>query len=316
MKAVSFVIGCVVAIILIATIVPYATDYEGTKTLDVLIIDGQSNAEYWTGAACDPEILNEEYTEQPAENILYYGTSVKPAYNQDWVDTYDKAWTAYHLHNAYDYDAEQWIIGGYEPILGNTIAQKSGNDVLVVNMAIGGHKISQLLPEGSGGEYSWGVLDHALAEAAGNYSCINMVGVVWIQGEADSETPVADYKASFVELMADFESYGANEFYLVHTRDSYGGNANTAQEQLSEEYSNVHQTTEISETFTVANGMLDPNGDIHYTQRGRDAIAFAIRDMITVTEKSNPMELASLLPVVLIVALIAFGAKFILSKDD
>lgn len=305
MKLVNGILmGAVVVILVGALLVPVIDSSEpGAKTLDVLIIDGQSNAEYGAAPVCDPDVLNAEYDVAPAHSIYYYGTTTAPANQWDWSHQYNYAWTAFHVRNAYDYDAGEWIIGGYEPILGNTISQKSGNDVLVVNMAIGARTIEQLLPDGEDGEYSWGVLDRALAEMDG-YK-IRMVGVVWIQGESDNATPVSDYKASFVELMDAFEEYGADQFYLVHTRDYYGGNANQAQDELAAEYSNVTMTTEITETFTVDNGMLDPNNPIHYSQSGRDAISFAIKDKIAIPTNGSAdyRVLLMAIPAIVIVAL-------------
>lgn len=272
----------VIVILLSALAIPVMQSAGGNeKTLDVLIIDGQSNAEYGDTSVCDPEVLNAEYTEKPNRNILYYGTNTAPANQWDWSTYYFKSWAAYHLHNAYDYATEKWIIGGYEPILGNTISKKTDNDVLVINMAIGARTIAQLLPDGADGDYSWGVLDHALNQAKRTYDSFNMVGVVWIQGESDKDTPVAEYEESFEELMDAFEKYDAEKFYIVHTRDSYGGNANVAQEYLANEYSNVEISTYITETFTQENGMLDSN-PIHYSQKGRDAISFAIMDKIDI----------------------------------
>lgn len=321
MKLIHFTIVAVVVVILVGGILyPVANNGEMEKnTLEVLIIDGQSNAEYGDSAVCDPDILNAEYTEVPTHNIYYYGTTTAPANQWDWSTTYSYAWTAFHIQNAYDYTSDEWKIGGYEPILGNTIAEESGNDVLVVNMAIGARTIAQLLPDGDDGEYSWGVLDRALSEISKNYNKIEMVGVVWIQGESDNETEVDTYKESFVELMDAFEDYGADEFYIVATRDSYGGNACTAQDELAEEYNNVTIATEITETFTVDNGMLDSGNPIHYSQYGRDAIANAIKDVIEVPEVEPwaYSSLATIIPVVVLVSLIPIGASLILrSKSD
>lgn len=283
MNKIQGIISIIVIVILLSTLATPVMQSAGgnEKTLDVLIIDGQSNAEYGDTSVCDPEVLNEEYTEKPSRNILYYGTSTAPANQWDWSMYYFKSWAAYHLHNAYDYATEKWIIGGYEPILGNTISKKTGNDVLVINMAIGARTIAQLLPDGADGDYSWGVLDHALNQAKRTYDSFNMVGVVWIQGESDKDTPVADYEESFEELMDAFDEYGLDDFYIVKTRDSYGGNSNIAQENIVATHDNVQIATDITETFTQENGMLDAN-PIHYSQKGRDAISFAIMDKIDI----------------------------------
>ena len=185
-------------------------------------------------------------------------------------------------------------------------------------MGIGARSIADLLPDGADGAYSWGVLDRALTEISPGYQHISMLGVVWIQGETDAAigTTVEQYKASFLKLMDSFEKYGANEFYLVHTRDYYGGNASIAQDQLAEEYSNVLMATEITETFTIENGMLDAN-PIHYSQKGRDAIAFAIKDKILIPTVTNPYEpLLMMIPLMFIIALVVLGGRIMLSARD
>lgn len=319
MKILHFALITVIVVTLVGSVL-YPTiegEMEG-NTLDVLIIDGQSNAEYGDTTVCDPAVLNEEYSEVPSHNIYYYGTSQQPANQWDWSHKWGYAWTAFHIHNAYDYNTHQWHIGGYEPILANTISEKSGHDVLVVNMGIGARSIADLLPDGADGAYSWGVLDRALKEISPGYQHISMVGVVWIQGETDAAigTTVEQYKASFLKLMDSFEKYGANEFYLVHTRDYYGGDASIAQDQLAEEYSNVLMATEITETFTIENGMLDAN-PIHYSQKGRDAIAFAIKDKIIIPTVTNPYEpLLMMIPFMCIIALVALGGSVMLSARD
>lgn len=317
---VRIIVIATISIILVGSVVyPIIEDFNtDSKTIDVLIIDGQSNAEYGDNYVCDPEVLNAEYQKAPAHNVYYYGTSAAPCNKWDWVTKYDESWAAFHIHNAYDLKTHKWKIGGYEPILGNTISEKSGNDVLVINMAIGARAIDDLLPGGSDGYYSWGVLDHALKQIKKNYDNINMAGVLWIQGESDKDTPVNDYKASFLQLMAAFDQYGANQFYLVHTRDYYGGNSNIAQNELAAQYSNVHMTTKITESFTQENGMLASNADIHYSQKGRDAIAFAIRDQIIIPESHDNNVLPTLIfviPTMLIVLIAVFVLRSFIKEE-
>ena len=322
MAIVKGIVAAAVAIIIISLLIVPAGDMfkdDPPNVLDVLIIDGQSNAEYGGLGECNPAVLNEEYNAIPQHNVLFYGTPTAPSNNWDWSVKWHYSWAQYHLHNAYDMSNHQWKIGGYEPILGNTLSTESGHDILVVNMAIGARTIAQLLPDGADGVYSWGVLDHALEQAGRDYDAFNMIGVVWIQGESDKDTPVNDYKASFVELMDSFDNYDLDQFYIVHTRDYYGGNANIAQEELAEEYSNVQIVTDITETFTVENGMLNPDAPIHYSQSGRDAIAFDIVDKIIVPEY-DPGDGSNIytiiVSVIIVLFLVAILLRFITYQRD
>lgn len=285
MKNNDKIIGAIVGIILVVCVlIPICTISEsgsGTE-LDVIIIDGQSNGEYGDTFVCDPTVVNNVYDVTPSHNLWYYGTSTAPPNEWWWSHDYNNSWDQYRLYKMYR--DNHWIIGGYEPILANSLSERSGNDVLVINMSIGARTIEMLLPDGADAEYTWGVLDRALDLAKERYSKINMAGVVWIQGEGDKDTPVNDYISDFEKLMGAFSEYGANDFYIVHTRDYFGGNANIAQEQLAQMYDNVEIATYITESFTLTNGTLASNADIHYSQIGRNAIALSIADKIVVPD--------------------------------
>ena len=108
--------------------VPVINDLEEVKIANVLIIAGQSNAEYGDIHVCDPAELNAEYQEVPTHNLYYYGTSTQPANQWDWSHQYQYSWSAFHLHEMYGTDA--WKIGGYEPILGNHLSNANGHDTL------------------------------------------------------------------------------------------------------------------------------------------------------------------------------------------
>lgn len=197
-KITAVVIGVVLIVCVLIPICNLDNSYAPNE-LDVIIIDGQSNGEYGDTFVCDPSVVNEVYDKKPSYNLWYYGTSTAPPNEWWWRYDLNQSWDQYRLYKMYRNN--QWMIGGYEPILANILSERSQNDVLVINMSIGARSIDMLLPDGADAEYSWGVLDRALDLAKDKYSRINMAGVVWIQGESDKDTPVEQYKSSFVELM-------------------------------------------------------------------------------------------------------------------
>ena len=310
----------IVAALVVILLIPTVTESNDDKILNVLVIDGQSNAEYGDSYVCNAVDLNAEYMDVPDHNLYYLGTDTTPGNLWQWQTTYNMSWAGYHLEPMYNYSTSQWIIGGYEPILGNSIASRSGNDTLIVNMGVGARTIAQLLPDGDSGAYSWGVLDRAVALAEYAGYTINMIGVVWIQGEADKDTAVDSYVQSFTTLESAFSDRGLNRIYIVHTRDTYGGNANTAQEQIAASNPDVEIATYITDTFTQDNGMLASNADIHYSQKGRTTIAEAIETKITVPEVKSSNDhieqIEMILPLIVLAGIVLSVIRLAIDRRD
>lgn len=318
MKFITIVCSVLISILLIGIIlIPIieSTSPED-KPINVLVIAGQSNAEYSGDLeVCNPEVLNEEYSEIPSHKLYYYGTSERPCNEWDWSHKFHRSWAAFHIYDMYD--KNKWHIGGYEPILANYLSNQNGCDTLVINTGIGARTIDMLLPDGADGTYAWGVMDKALDQIKNMGYSPNMVGVVWIQGESDHDTPVDQYIQSFDKLENAFAEYGLYKYYLVHTRDYYGGNANIAQEQIATTDPNVMIATYITDTFTLENGMLALSGAIHYSQKGRTAIALDIEDKITVPipeQHNNINPLLSVIPVFCVIAVVISLVRWIFNN--
>lgn len=298
MSPIKLIITLALSLILITSLV--VPTIEGTMDpaeLDVIIIDGQSNAEYSTNVArTNAGIID---LPSPTHKLMYYGTA-----------NYAEHYPGFDNAEIWEMNRNnQWMIGGLEPYLAYVYSERSGHDVLTINVARGAMSISWLAPSGEGGEYAAEVITDALNKISG-YRFVNMVGWVMLQGEHDKTMAVDTYKSYFLELADYFDSIGASQCYIGATREYYGGNATIAQKELSMEYSNIHLVTEISETFTEANGMLVSGDPIHYSQKGRNVMATELANGMGITDHGNT-DLLKVIPVMLLAALLLMAAGYI-----
>lgn len=304
MKILNIAIMVTVALIVTSTLlIPVINDAkEEPSTLDVIIIDGQSNAEYSSNTArTNMELID---LSAPEHKLMYYGSETA-------ANSYPGS-DSYKLYEMYRDGV--WQIGGLEPTLAYYYSERSGHDVLTINVARGAMGIAWLKPTGNGGIWAQGCIDKALSEITG-YSRINMVGWVMLQGEHDKTMAVDSYKTQFMELDAYFDSIGAKYCYLVKTREYYGGNATIAQNQLVAEHPDIFMATTITDTFTEENGMLVTGDPIHYSQLGRNVIGEAVGKYMIVYE-SPTIPLLDIIPVLVIVAIVMGAVVAIFIKRD
>lgn len=294
MFSLKVAIGAVVGIVIFSTVLyPVVVNYDSEpSTLDVIIIDGQSNAEYSSSInRCNKALID---LPVPNQALLYYGS-------EHAANSYPSS----DSNQIYSMNREgYWQIGGLEPYLAYTYAERSGHDVLTINVARGAQSIAWLAPPGAGGEYAKNVIDSALAQVQG-YRSVNMVGWVMLQGEQDKNMPVETYKGHFMELSEYFTSIGADNCYIASTREYYGGNACIAQEELAQASPNIHISTHISDTFTESNGYLVSGDPIHYSQKGRNLIAEELGAAIQVSPGREAFNLIQVVPIIVLVAMIA-----------
>lgn len=306
-----------VAVLLLPLVFSVSEDpdaWEG-NVLDVFIIDGQSNAAYSTSFA-DLSVVAEDYPNAPSKKLLYYGTDEAPIrYGLPGSPTYDTTFASYGIHEMYD---DGWKIGEYEPGLAYHISQRSNHDVLIINIAVPGASVEQLLPTGECGVYGFKVIELALDEVRDQYDTLNMLGYLWCQGEANSKTPIPQYEADFMKINTEMKKVGSDMCYIVEVRAIYG-NSVVAQRDLMHEYSNIVFGTDISNTFTIANGLMEPDG-AHYTQKGRDLISDIVGEKIDLNEPKHTEVYAMLgaVGVVLIVGIVlaATGLIYIRRNVD
>lgn len=247
------------------------------KAIDVVVIAGQSNAEY-DEERCNVEILNADYnSEYSGHNLFFYGTSEAPP--SFWDDT---TWNNLSVRSLWDYGRNKWIIGGYEPVIANEISKKTNHDVLVINIAVGGRTVVELSPGNICGDYGYAIVDKALNDIRPSYDAVNCLCWIWIQGESDWYQSVDYYLSNFGKIDKKMQDFGFDKCIFVHTRTMFGGNTIVAQEQLCRENNRFITVATFTETFSLESGeLLEEYDTIHYSEKGRIKIAYSIVDGIT-----------------------------------
>lgn len=318
--AIKTILILTVGIILVGSLLaPLCFPQNDENTLDVVVIDGQSNAQYWgwtSNNICSPSIVNASGLEAPEHDLYYYGDATPTYYGPVYTQpTYDTTLASYDLHKMYD---GEWKIGSYGPTLAKMLSERSGHDVLVIDVGVGAAPIQWLTTTGPGGIWAEKIISDALSKVPSKYH-VDILGMIWAQGESDAGTTVDTYIERFNTLYNSLnDKFGLDKVYIIKTRDAYGGNAITAQEQLAAENDNITIATSIADTFTQENGLLNSD-NLHYTQQGRTVIAEILGGAITFNEHpaNENLELLKVLPILVIVALImvAVGAIYLRRSD-
>ena len=296
------ILTIIIAILLLPTLVLYVDPFQEKdgEVLDVLIIDGQSNAAYGQDII-DTDQVDIDFPDAPDRTLYYYGTDA----GSTWWGThntpsYDTTFESYDLHEMWD---DGWKVGGYEAGLGYKLSERSHHDTLILNIGVSGASVTELSPDNPMWKYGTGVITHALEKATdlNKYDSFNMLGYVWAQGEADYSTPIKEYESKFLKIMDGLGKYGADKCYIIATRAKWG-NSVSAQYDLANAYSDITIATTIANTFTVDNGLLMADGT-HYTQKGRDVIANIVGDVIDLNE-SDTNDIGRLFGVVIVVVIV------------
>ena len=280
------------------------TNVSGEDVLDVVILGGQSNIAY-NPIRVDASVVNDQIA-LPSTNCYYFGTD-QQAVQYPLISISDCSMQSMTEGN-------EWRIGGEEPAIAKKIADKTNDDVYIINVAIGGTAIANFLPGTTGGDWIEDVLTAALSIIPAKYS-VHKCGWVWCQGESDKTTAVADYIESFGTLNDYFKSKGFDYCYLVETKPIDSGNATAAQRALPSIYDNVTMASTAPATFTVDNGLLRNGDPLHYSQAGRNIVGEQVGAAIANNLPAHSRDgldspLLQAIPIIVIVALLmaAVGA--------
>lgn len=297
-------------------LIPVINSTGGTDDLNVIILAGQSNAAYsdWP-ERCNSADVNAVLS-APNKNCLYYGTEETPIMNGTYVSTntppsYDTTFESYSIWSMYR--SGSWMIGGEEPTLAKGFSNKFDSDVLVINVAVNGQKISELLPTATNGVYAKDVIDHALNSIdRDKYPSVIFSAMVWIQGESDNyaQTPIDDYINDFKKIKSWYETeYGVKNFYISQIRPYFGENATNAQRIIADSYSDVF-LTDVALDFSVSNCLMSAD-NLHYSQFGRNQVGNAISDLF-VFSNAPEMRLLYMVPVIFLISIVISAIFFIL----
>ena len=295
-----------VIITLIATLSPIFNVQNDSETLDIFIIDGQSNAAYTNvEGSVNLDVVNPSLGE-PSQKLYYYGNTTRPT-------TYTDSDKNYSMRPIYSNGS--YIIGGLVAPFAYYLSQSQHRDILVLDVGISAQSISNLIPGSTGGDWKVKIINEALGSISG-YDHINMIGWSWLQGESDTTMAVNTYIDYFNQLEDFYKSINCPNCYIVKTRSAYGGNATIAQSMLILSDPNIHLGTDITETFTGTPLMLD---GLHYSQEARIMIAEAVVKVIPIYnfgEWGGGKQVLAAIPVLIIIALIVAVAALIIKKGN
>lgn len=267
------------------------TEYRVKKaTLDVFLLMGQSNAANYrydaSIAAPIPKMGTSYYYGTPI-NLMYWGSANPNNPN------YDTTFASYDMYDMVNGSTAK--VGNVDlPFAGEYTNQLEGHKIYVVNAAIPSASINIFQPGGIAYNYCQKVFEHAMDCIDYAHYTVSVKGFIWIQGEQDHSMNVDEYKEKFLTFYDSLSWKGTPRFSnyevpiclisKVRVSDEAGTasgvnaiNSSIAQKQLAEEYPGIYMATEISDTFTVANGLMLPDNG-HYSQTGDNAIGVAVAE--------------------------------------
>lgn len=244
--------------------------------LDLIFMYGQSNAAYRNA---DPD------TADPVPELgtaYYYGLEDRSGptadENSTGMDLDECAfWTMLD-------DDGTLRIGDKAPAFSATYNELTGHKVYWVCGAIGNKSMSTFLPTtGFMWIYGQSVLTAAIDLVDTDLFDLNVNYYLWCQGEANATSEVSSYKSQFLtmhEAMLDGDMGVAFEgCFISVVRDANAGNASVAQRELIEENSTIHLGADITEDFTVDNGLMGSD-DLHYSQLGNNLIGQTLGESV------------------------------------
>lgn len=283
--------------------------------LDVVFMWGQSNAAYRNA---DPETA----TAVDKGAAWYYGTETYSAA----IDHAGMVLTDCDMWTMVD-DTGAVRIGDKAPAFCQTYYERTHHKVYWVDGAIGNKSLSSFLPfNGDMWKYGKSVLEAALDEIDEDHFDWSLKYYMWIQGEANSASPVASYKSQFLSMHEAMLRGNLGEkfqgCFISKVRAINGVNSSQAQIELCEEVNTIHMATELADTFTVANGLMGSD-DLHYSQAGNNVLGAALANAIvdydtadSINVSSAEKALITIIPLLILAGLAIAAVVFITRVRD
>lgn len=289
--------------------------HQDDDDLYVFVVAGQSNAAYYN---YNVNIANEELPHIDSNMAFFYGTASKPVYwgNHSYDPTYDDTFTSYGWHDMVGSNGK-YVIGNIDAAFASYFVKETGNRIYVINTAIPGQAISNMISGEEGNDYAQEVFTHAMAVVPDGYN-IKMGSILFIQGESDSETPISTYESQFVDMFDSFKDFThAKTLILSQTRPSDGVNSSQAQIQICETVPGVYLGSTAASTFINGTPMMAGDG-IHYSQKGDDIIG---HDLVNCYVKNllpykAPFEFMMIIPAIVIISIVFFAMRVVISQRD
>lgn len=298
------VVGAAVVIIVLAAASGLVVDATSDDDLYVFVIAGQSNAAYFN---YNVNATNEEVPIIPQGSAFYYGTATQPIYYGRLSNpTYDTTFESYGFHDLIG-DSGKYVIGNIEAPFASQFFKETGKSVYLINTAIPGQPIDNMIPGELGDDYARAVFSHAMSVIPNHYHVI-MGSILFLQGESDSDTSVESYKTDFMKVFDSYKSFAKIDSILIsETRPSDGVNSSVAQLELCDENDGIYLGSTAATGFV--NGTRYMAGDgLHYSQYGDNVIGKDLANCYIENLYHSSMDFSNLwkiVPVLMIVCSIS-----------
>lgn len=192
--------------------------------------------------------------------------------------------------------------GDKAPAFASAYHAASGCKVYLVCGAVGGVPVLSYDPAtGSSWRAAERTLKAALDAVDHSKFSVSSKYYTWIQGESNKYTEPDTYIKQFMRmhdaiLDGDLGRTFSHCFVSLPT-DYHGGNSVQALETIASRTSTVSIVTDVANTFTVENGLMDPDG-IHYSQLGDNIIGVELGKAAGEYRTSRTTDISGFLPVI------------------
>lgn len=284
--------------------------YVNKATIDIFVMLGQSNAT-WLRWDLDTATMIE-----PGKGY-YFGTFDR----YGWLEP-----TNFQMWDLIDTTNGMLRVGDKASSIAKAYYDETGHKSYFLCGAISGCSIIDYDPyKGSSWEYAKSVVSKAISDLDYSKYSIGYCGYYWIQGETDAKMPITEYMDRFLEMNHAINNgelgIKFDHCFISKVRTADGINSSQAQINLSNHYPNlITMATEIADTFTVENGLLDADG-IHYSQLGDNLVGTAlgtasgeyVKNLDDKNSHQLALDLVGVLPIIVVIGLL-LGAGFLIVK--
>lgn len=250
--------------------------------LDVFLIMGQSNSAYFHA---EPDLADPTPTLGTA---YFYGVEGHPLFTSndtcEAITDYDAYFTGCGMNSM---NASDGLVktGNFETPFSARWHDLTGHKVYSINTGVTAMPIQGLQPGKYGYTYAQQMFTRAMDAIDTSHYEVSFVSCIWAQGEGNAAMTVSTYKSNFLtiyhSLRGDSPPFSdvstIKDMIIIQTNAEYAANPAQAQAELARDYAHIIMGTTVSQTFTIANGMLADDG-VHYTQLADNKIGVELAD--------------------------------------